>query len=419
VVFVKNAAATDEPPVDLSPTFDLDLPSSVWRGPVADYRDMLKFSTEASDAYHLFTFMGCAGSLIGRSAYLEYGVRLYGNLYICLVGRTGQDRKSTSLRYADRLTRDVDLSWRVLRGLSSAEGLMAQIQDPWVKRDKRGDVIDQGGTEDKRLMVWLGELSSLLRKAKQERVSNIVPLLTEAFDSPPALDLPTRADPITVTEPHISLLSASTPSWLEDLGDREVLGGFANRFVFILGPAKSPIPFPDPPDPNIRSKVIGNLAATMQWLDEGVELILDPGARDVWEDFYTTWHKREWPDELVSAVLQRVPDVALKIAIIYAVLERTHTICPKILNAAIDAAGHVVASAERIFAGFHENKEVKLEKRILTVLSKEDMNYGALHRAVGGRHTTKTLSSVLDALVKSGQTWERLEGRRKTYGVAR
>lgn len=414
----KEAITSVSPPASKeTKLFHLALPATVWRGIVGDYRDMLADTTEASDAYHLFTFLGCAGSIIGRRAYLLYGLPLYGNLYVTIVGASGLTRKTTSLRHSERTVCEVDPSWRVLRGVSSAEGLLAQIADPWTKENAKGDIIDQGGTSDKRMMVWLGELSSLLKKAKQDRVANIIPLLTEAFDCPPDLHLPTRADPITVTEPYISLMCASTPSWLEDLQDRDVLGGFANRFIYILGEPKPPIPFPEPPRSDLQDRIIARLSDLQAWLpDQGLRLELTSPARELWVEFYTRWHSLSWPDELLAAILQRIPDITLKIAVIYATLEKRTQIDAEILKTAIDAGGYAVASAQRIFSDFHTSREGKLEKRISSVLEPGPMKFGDLHRAVGGRYSTKALNGALDALKHAGQVWRKEQGSTVIWG---
>jgi len=422
----KHRPEPEPPVVTISPPksaqvelFKLELSSSVWRGVLAEYRDMLVETTEASDAYHLFTFLACTGSLIGRRAYLDYGLSLYGNQYVTLVGLTTQTRKTTSLRHSERTIREVDPSWRVLRGLSSAEGLLAQIADPWTKENAKGDIIAQGGTTDKRMMVWLGELSTLLKKAKQDRVANIVPLLTEAFDCPPELHLPTRAEPITVTQPYISLICASTPSWLEDLQDRDVLGGFANRFLYILGEPKAPIPFPKPPRADRKDRIITHLRDIQSWLPEqGIRMELTQPARELWTEFYTRWHALPWPDELLAAIVQRIPDIVLKIAVIYAALEKQSRIGPEILTAAIDAGGYAVASAQRIFSDFHTSRERKLEKRIVEVLKAGSMKFGDLHRAVGGRYSTKALNVALDALKHAGLVWKKEQGGTVIWGLS-
>ena len=410
--------ATVTPPQARRVEFPLELPDSVWRGVVRDYRDALARTTEASDAFHLFTFLACAGSVIGRRAFIRYGLSLHGNLYVCIVGPTAEGRKTTSLRHAERAIREVDASWRVLRGLSSAEGLLSQIADPWEKLGKKGDVIASGGTADKRLMVWLGEFSSLLKKAKQDSVSNLIPQLTEAFDCPPDLCLPTRNDPITVTEPYISLITASTPSWLEDLADRDIAGGFGNRFVYILGPPKDPIPRPAQPDARLMEKVVSRTGDMLLWLPESPEVTLTEPAWDLWSEFYVRWKSQVWPDEMFGALVQRIPDITLKIALIYAVLEKRTQIDPEILTAAIDCGGYATASAQRIFTDFHASRESKLEKRILEVLKAGPMKFRDLHQAVSGRYSAAEVNRALDSLIRAGQAWRREQGSTVICGLA-
>jgi len=383
--------------------FDLRLSPAVWRGVVADYRDMLECTTEAPDAYHLFTFLTCVGSLIGRRAYINYaGFPLYANLYTAIVGPTGEGRKTTSLRHAERAVKNVDGSWQILKGISSAEGLLAQLADPWANERGNGGVPDQGGTGDKRLLLCLSELSTLLKKAQQKGVSNIVPLLTECFDCPSELHLPTRNDPLVVTAPYVSLIAASTPSWLEDLQDRDILGGFGNRFIYILGQKKKPIPFPDPPNNDLGQKVEAHLCDMLAWLPDEMEVELHESAKHLWRDFYTRWRSLAWSDEVVAAIVQRIPDITLKIALIYALLEKQSVITEEILSAAIEAGGYAVASAQRIFSEFHTSRSSTLEKRVVDVLAKGPQKYGDLHRAVGGRYSTQELQPVLEALKKAG-----------------
>ena len=214
------------------------------------------------------------------------------------------------------------------------------------------------------------------------------------------------------------LVCASTPSWLEDLQDRDVLGGFANRFAFILGPAKDPIPFPNQPDAQLKQKISSHLVDVMAWLPDRFEVTLTDDARQLWSEFYTRWHSTQWPDELLGAIVQRIPDLVLKVALIYAVLEKRHQINGEILNAAIDVGGYAAASAQRIFSEFHTTRESKLESRILKVLGVGAMKFGDLHRTVGGRYSTLELNRALDALCKSGQIWRREEGKSVAFGLS-
>lgn len=117
--------------------------------------------------------------------------------------------------------------------------------------------------------------------------------------------------------------------------------------------------------------------------------------------------------------MQRIPDIALKIALIYAVLEKRREIDPAILTAAIDAGGYCVASAQRLFSGFHTTRESKLEGRLLDLLKVGPVKFGDLHRAVGGRYSTLELNRALDALVKSGQLWRQEQASTVIYGMTK
>ena len=368
--------------------FTLILPRHVWRGLVEDYREMVKTSTEASDALHLFTFLAFVGSLIGRKAYIRYGRDLFGNIYVCFVGPTAETRKTTAIRFGEETVLQADNSLHVLRGVSSAEGLIAQIAD--------------GTTNDKRLLVVLSELTSLMQKARQDGVKNIIPFLTEAYDSPPTLDLPTRTNPLVATAPHISILSASTPDWLEDgMQDREILGGFGNRFMYIVGQPKDPISFPDPPDKQLGEKITGRLSEILSTQQE-TEFDLSPEARKLWDRFYRDWRAHEWTDAVAAALVQRTPDFAMKVTLIYAVLDGEQEITAELLQIGIDVAKYCVASSQQVFSEFYANADRRIELKVEEKLKPiGKMTYSELHRVVGGRISTDHFGRILLGMEKA------------------
>jgi len=196
------------------------------------------------------------------------------------------------------------------------------------------------------------------------------------------------------------------------------MAGFANRFAFILGEPKPPIAWPSPPDAGLYAKVVAHASDVLLGLPDSLEVSMTGSARDLWAEFYVRWRSQVWPDEMFGALVQRIPDIALKIALIYAVLEKRTEIGPDILTAAIDAGGYCVASAQRIFTDFHATRESKLEGRTLDVLKAGPVKFGDLHRAVGGRYSTLELNRTLDGLVKSGQVWRKEEGSTVIYGLS-
>jgi len=73
---------------------------------------------------------------------------------------------------------------------------------------------------------------------------------------------------------------------------------------------------------HLRNKIIAHLKKILVWLPEELEVNLTPYARQMWAECYARWRSETWPDEMFAAIVQRIPDVVLKIALIYAVLEK-------------------------------------------------------------------------------------------------
>src|SRR5690349_20274974 len=72
------------------------LPKAVWRWPFNEYWEAVKDSTEAPAEFHLASLLLALGAVIGRRAYIVSPTPIYPNLYVCLVGSTSDDRKSTA-----------------------------------------------------------------------------------------------------------------------------------------------------------------------------------------------------------------------------------------------------------------------------------------------------------------------------------
>jgi hypothetical protein len=115
------------------------------------------------------TTLAWGGASFGRSRYYRVGDTQHHARFFCaLVGETSRARKGTSLGPVQRVFRKAEdvlrarstlpfpagLPLNVSHGLSSGEGLVAEI------RDKR-DEDDQGFSEDKRLLVVEGEFGAV------------------------------------------------------------------------------------------------------------------------------------------------------------------------------------------------------------------------------------------------------------------
>ena len=137
----------------------LELPAAAWRGLFKDYRDMVGTTTEAADAFHYAAFLQVFGCTIGRRLQVYHAGRQFPNFYTCLVGRSGLTRKDTTWSRAEGILNDLHAyseddqnpPFKAVRGLRSYEGL-----------------LDELAGERKVRLIQLGELLSLLAKAKQD-----------------------------------------------------------------------------------------------------------------------------------------------------------------------------------------------------------------------------------------------------------
>jgi hypothetical protein len=375
------------------------LSGRVWRGLLADYRDLILPTTEAPDAYHLFSFLAAFGSLIGRTAHVYCAGEKYGNLFTCLVGKTGGARKTTAINAAYNVLKPVDPEWRKVRAISSAEGLVALLSDE--VDPETGEITRK---VDKRLLVQLSELSGFLRKSKAENLAHVIPFLADAWDSPDTLDVPTRKLPLKATEPYLSILAASTPEWLEaTLSERDIHGGLGNRILFVLGEPARELPLPPRRDKDLEARLAKQVAIIRHELKTGEHCLgMTQGCITLWEQFYRKWRKREWPDDRIAALMERVPDQTMKLAMLYGVMEGVTMLTDSVLLAAMDAMAYQVDSVQSIFGVYNPSPMAKLEARILDVVR----NFGGkiarreLRMKLGGRIAVKDMNTALDSLSK-------------------
>jgi len=166
---------------------------------------------------------------------VHYANPIFPNFYAVLAGTSGLPRKTTSWsRSRDLVDATQDTSEdptvrppvQIIHGMGSAEGLLDAL-------DGRGRVV----------VMVADEFRTLLAKGKQEG-SILVPCLTELF-SCRDYRLQTRQKTVWAVEPFMSIVANTTVSWLEQsLAESDVLGGFAGRFLYIIGDPKQPLPYP-------------------------------------------------------------------------------------------------------------------------------------------------------------------------------
>jgi hypothetical protein len=341
-----------------------DYPGPLWpaafHGLAGEIVRRIEPHTEADSAALLFQFLAAFGNLIGHDHYIVAdGARHYLNLYGVLVGRSSKGRKGTSWNHNANLMERVDPEWRqncISNGLSSGEGLIWAVRDPIEEtkpiREKgryTGEYetyIANHGEDDKRLLVIESEFANVLKVMTREG-NTLSPVIRSAWDCG---DLKTivKNSPAKATGAHISIVGHITQEELcRLLTQTESANGFANRFCWLAVKRSKCLPDGGAIDTVNFDDVVAKLQSTVNFAKDFVEIRRDPEAKMLWHDVYPRLSEAQ--PGISGAVIGRAEAQVMRLSAIYALLDKSHLICPQHHEAAMALWRYCEQSAKWIF----------------------------------------------------------------------
>ena len=383
----RPATAAPSPPTHYSGSSAL--PETAWTEWARLYRHAVGGSTEAADEFHYLALLTVLGAAFGRNLVLYSGGLLYPNMYTVLVGSTG-DRKSTAVQLATDLLLRVAPQLLTINGVGSQEGLMERMA--------------QAKPGRYRTLLNVDELASLLKKARRESSGSLLEFITEVFHCPDHKTHPTRSKAIHLEFPTLSILAGSTPVWLEAaLQQEDILGGFANRFVYVTAPPKPDNPMPARPDQQA-------LAELVTWIRRATEappreIGWSPRAERLWCDFYMDWRRSQTgASEQVAALLRRIDLYILKFASMAAAMDGVSQVTLAHLTSAIELGRFLAGCAHRLLGDLGASSDYRLETLVQEKLddAQGQMTRKQLRQALGGRISGEKLDRVLTAMERNG-----------------
>jgi putative DNA primase/helicase len=370
-------------------------PAIAFRGWFGAYRDLMAPTTEAPDAFHLGASLVLAGMILGRRAHTYQGNRLFGNLYVVLVGPTGQARKDTAMNRALAAAEPAEEPGTRVPGkpyfhtmfdVTSSEGIIATLAQAPVT------------------LVYMTELSMLLLRARRQSTSTLLTTLIKLWDAPDRIDLPTKNEPIVAHNALLSILTATTPDTLaEDIQPSDLASGFANRFLFFGGEGIGPKANPPRVDKGRRDLIMNQLRdAYRNYLDTGIDL--SPEASAHWTDWYNAYYRWDLNNDEERQMVQRLGANVHKVALLYAATDGARHISLEHLQAAIAVVEWSWGYVRRELSQWGQEQEAKIADKIEAVLRRK----GAIHKrllqqALGQRLGPGTFIRVLEALIKGGR----------------
>jgi hypothetical protein len=303
--------------------------------------DALDPHTEADRAALLVSFLAGFGSAIGGGPFIQVGAdRHDARIFPVVVGETARARKGSSWSMPRAVLERADPGWAVrqLSGFGSGESVVDAVRDP--------DESGEGGTEDRRLFVFEAEYSRMLRVAARDG-STLSPIVRDAWDGS-RLQARSRQRTSVASSAYVAVLAHVTQEELHRyLLDREVAGGFANRFCFVLARRSKRLPNGG----NLDDQVVDVLARRTRAALEGARTLgrlrrsLD--AERLWERMYE--HLTDEVYGVYGAVVARAEAQCLRFSVLYAALDGSCAIETEHLGAAWELWRYCDASAWRLF----------------------------------------------------------------------
>lgn len=331
----------------------------VFHGLMGQFVELVGPQSEADPMALLIQLMVVIGSIIGRGPYFKVESTFHRViLFIVLVGSTSKGRKGTSWGHVTSIARLVDELWakdRTASGLSSGEGLIAQVKDPITRLHpikKQGriegyeEVIEDPGVEDKRCLIIESEFASPLKVIQREG-NTLSPVVRDAWDGNDLGTL-TKNNRIRATNPHISINGHITQTeLLRELNQTEVANGFANRFAFFCVKRSKCLPEGGSVNEEQLQSLARQIKEAVTFAKNVQQVRFDEDARRMWHKVYPTLSQGR--PGMLGNLTGRAEAQVIRFSLIYALLDKSSLIKPDHLLAALALWQYSEDSCAHIF----------------------------------------------------------------------
>jgi hypothetical protein len=223
------------------------------------------------------------------------------------------------------------------------------IRDPVFRIRKGIQELDDPGVEDKRILFDERELHRSLSVMKREG-NTLSSMLRDAWDCRDVIESLTKHSPTKATNPYMSIIGHITITELVNYLDQtEILNGYANRFLYACVKRSKLLPHGGALSTETIIKLGHKTHDAIEAARSVGRVTMTPGAARLWDRMYRELSKDE--DGLIGAVTARAEAQTTRLALLYALLDRsTHIDCVH-LEAARATWSYCDASARLIFSG--------------------------------------------------------------------
>lgn len=399
----KNGGAKVEEPAELMlAKWPEPARPEAFYGAIGEFVRRLEPHTESDPMAILVQTLVGLGNLMGRTAYFMVEAdRHYCNLNAATVGNSSKARKGTSWGQVNRLLRQVDPTWpRSTSGLSTGEGLIYAVRDPITETDDNGaeELVDPG-VLDKRFLALESEFGRTLQCSNREG-NTLSAVVRQAFDTGD-LRVATKGSPQMATGAHISIIGHITGVELNLLLTKsDTANGFANRFLWVAVRRSKLLPEGGNAGALDMSDVVERLRQTIQFARTVGCVTRDDAAVARWREIYYQL-SRERPG-LLGSVISRAEALVMRLAMIFALTDRSPKIRVPHLEAALAVWDYCEASAAFIFGDSIGNPLAERVLQLLQQAPENGLSLAAIYERLSGHVERDELHAALKQLHGQG-----------------
>jgi len=341
------------------------LAAAAFHGSAGDIVRTIGPHTESDPAALLIQSLVAFGNVIHRGPHWRAeAVRHPLNLFAVLVGETSKARKGTSWGHICKLVSRADeIVWGaycIQTGLSSGEGLMHAVRDSDPLSGEDGGAANSenkrrndsrpvdGGPMDTRLLVMEPEFVSPLRMMSRDG-NTLSPVIRQAWDGQ-KLQVLTKQCPESASNAHISIIGHITREELtREMARVDMANGFGNRFLWACVRRSKRLPDGGYIPAADFDRLAAHLKLAVEFANSlgDLEIRRDPEAKALWHSIYADLS--EGKPGLFGAVTSRAEAQVMRLACIYALLDRETEVRKVHLEAALAVWNYCEASARYIF----------------------------------------------------------------------
>lgn len=184
--------------------------------------------TEVPATFAVWSGMITIAAALGRDCFIDYGYyTLYPNLYIVLIGPSATAKKSTPIKFAARMIKQIKPLVNILSQKMTPEALISALSGLDAKDGDTMIVPSAVG------VAMVSELATLINKNSFK--SGMIDILTDLYDAED-FEYRTKARGIEfVRNPCLSIIGGITPTGIREcIPVVSIGGGFTSRIVFVF-----------------------------------------------------------------------------------------------------------------------------------------------------------------------------------------